>query len=132
MRFRSDIGNEGKDIGGGDEGGHAEKTDERDLDETRHDQSGDVRHGGDNGDSEEDALAGVRKELLYYNGERPTLYSSFRSSSSALSLVMSFSCSGCQHQYKATLYISSCEDLLRQDFPVCHHHRCYEKLSVIS
>ena len=63
MRVGSDIGNEGKDIGGGDEGGHAEQADEPGLDKTRHDQSGDVRHCGDKGDSEEDALAGVRMEL---------------------------------------------------------------------
>lgn len=36
-RFGPVIGNEGKYIGGGDEGGHAEKTDELGLDETRRD-----------------------------------------------------------------------------------------------
>ena len=89
------IWNEGKDVGGGDEGGHAEKADEFGLYNTRHDQGGDVCHGGDTRDDEEDALAGLRMELSHYNEGKLTLYSSLRSSSSALSFAMSFSCSRC-------------------------------------
>lgn len=63
------IRNEGKDIGGSDEGGYAEEADELGLNETRHDQCGDVCHGGDTGDREEDALVGFRMELPYRSEE---------------------------------------------------------------
>ncbi len=55
-RFAPSVGNKGQNIGSGDEGCHAEKADEFGLDESRHDQSRDVCHGGDRRDSEEDAL----------------------------------------------------------------------------
>ena len=59
-RFGSDIGNEGQDVGRGDEGGRAQEADELGLDERRRDQSGKIRHSGDTRDGEENALAGFR------------------------------------------------------------------------
>lgn len=63
--FRPGVGNEGQNIGGGDERGHAEKADELGLDGRRHDQSGDICQGRDTRDSEEDVLAKFRMELSY-------------------------------------------------------------------
>lgn len=94
-RIRLRVRDEGQDVGRGNEGGHAEKADEPGLDETRHDQRGDICHGGDTGDGEEDPLAWFRAGLPYCIQDRPTLYSSLRSSFSALSFAMSFSCSRC-------------------------------------
>lgn len=63
-RFGSGVGNEGQDVGRGDEGCHAKEADELGLDEMRLEQSGEIGHDGDTRDSEEDALAEFRHRAV--------------------------------------------------------------------